>query len=390
VALAQVSKSGETKIKGSTTSVLPFTGPNLNDVIVDSQMVMNGSSSGSTVLDIYLNCFGTNLRAVPNPISSTSQITATIYYLTAAGTKRKLDLTFPATATMTNPSMAITNLTNNTVVDNNSTNRLTAILRGNLIRVVLTGARTIPVDVAATGTDFSKLESLAIKSDFLSDISFAQTVTSAPGQFMAFSGPVTASNSWYVADNGKAVTLLASFPGENGFCGGYFSPLVLKFDDELPVVDHKSNFKLVKNQGKNKIAWPSFKSEMYFLALDLDKNGKVDGGHELFGDINNFPNGFKNLEIYDLNHDGVIDEKDPVFKKLILWRDVNHDGKSSAKEIKTLKEMGVQSISLDFDKVSQDLTADASVLGPGKFTYKDKNGTEKKGRVWDIFLKIVP
>ncbi|MEK2690541.1 hypothetical protein [Bdellovibrio sp. GT3] len=386
-----LSLQAQTK-KSSTTSVLPFTGPNMNDVVLDSQLVMNGSNSDVTTLDIYVSCFGTNLRAVPNPISEQSDITATLYYLTAAGGKRKLDITFPATATMRTSASTDVDLTNATVLDNNTSTRLRARLKGNLIRINLEGAKTIPVDVLATGTNFTKLDALDVKSDFLSGITFAQKVTNSNSErrYMAFDGPITAASNWYASENGKSLTMLAAFPGETSFCGGYFSPLVLKFDDELPKVEKTSKFPLIANQNGRKISWPTFDDEMYFLVHDQNGNKKVDGGHELFGDINNFQDGFKNLEVYDFNKDGLIDSKDPVFAKLRLWKDSNHDGKSSAKELKTLKQLGVESISVKYTDATQDLGPNARLVGPGEFTYKDKKGEEKKGRVWDIFLKIVP
>lgn len=381
------------EIKASSMSVLPFTGPNLNDVVLDSQLTANGSASSVTTLDMYVSCFGTNLRAVPNPISENSTIYAKMTYLTSTGTKT-FEIPFPAKATMKSFKTEDSDqeLTNNTRVEGNSTQRLRAQLRGNLIRIELAEAKSIAVDVLATGTDFSKLSDLNTKAEFLSNISFRQTVPDSqdPVDFMAFTGPITGANNWYVSENGKTLTMLVSFPGENGYCGGFFSPLILKFDgDDMPTVDKSSRFPLF-GRAKHKISWPSFAGEVYFLALDRNRNGKIDGGRELFGDINKFPDGFKNLAIYDLNKDGVIDEKDPIFNKLLLWRDKNHDGISSASEIKTLKDMGVISIPLTYDGTLQSLNANAKVIGPGEFTYKKKNGEVNKGRVWDIFLKFIP
>ncbi|QDK45268.1 hypothetical protein DOM22_08935 [Bdellovibrio sp. ZAP7] len=377
--------------KAATTSVLPFTGPNLNDVVLDSQLVVSGSSGALTTLDIYVSCFGTNLRSVPNPISEYSQLFAKLRYLTVSGAYKQVEIQFPATATMnTYGAGAAQNITNNTVVNGDAKVHLDASLKGNLIRINLSEAKTIPVDVLASGTDFTKLSEFAVKSEFLKDISFRQEVATTPSQFMAFNGPVTASSQWYVSENGKTLTMLASFPGENRFCGGYFSPIVLKFDDEsLPVVNDTSYFPLFEGK-PHKISWPTFKSETYLLTYDANKNGKVDAGSELFGDINNYQDGFKNLAAYDENKDGVIDAKDPIWAHLRLWRDSNQDGKSSAKEIKTLKDMGVESISLKYENTTQDLNNHAKVVGPGEFTYRTKKGDIKKGRVWDIFLKIVP
>jgi len=39
---------------------------------------------------------------------------------------------------------------------------------------------------------------------------------------------------------------------------------------------------------------------------------------------------------------GVIDRRDAVFAKLLIWIDSNHDGISQPKELHHLKEMGIQ------------------------------------------------
>ncbi|MBO9665951.1 MAG: hypothetical protein J7501_03995, partial [Bdellovibrio sp.] len=249
LSLVSLSVHAQSKVKTSTTAVLPFTGPNLNDVVLDSQNPSD-QSNVQTTLDLYVNCFGTNLRAVTNPISEQSSIKTTLYYLTAGGNKRRLDITFPAVVTMVKkedgslPGMNPTDMTNQTVLDGNPASHTSAVRTGNLIRIELKGAKIIPVDVQATGADFAKVSSTSENANFLSDISFYQTV---PGgaekkQFMAFTGPITASHSWQVSANGKSLTMLASFPGENQFCGGYFSPIALSFTENTPVVDQKSSF----------------------------------------------------------------------------------------------------------------------------------------------------
>jgi hypothetical protein len=58
------------------------------------------------------------------------------------------------------------------------------------------------------------------------------------------------------------------------------------------------------------------------------------------------PNGFAALAVYDSNHDGVIDDKDPVFLQLRGWIDTNHNGRVDPGELHPLKELGVFSISL--------------------------------------------
>jgi hypothetical protein len=87
--------------------------------------------------------------------------------------------------------------------------------------------------------------------------------------------------------------------------------------------------------------------------LALPKNGKVESLSELFGNFtpqppSDDPNGFRALAVYDLNHDGVIDAADPIYSKLRVWIDSNHDGIAQPEELHSLQELGIERISLDY------------------------------------------
>ena len=91
-----------------------------------------------------------------------------------------------------------------------------------------------------------------------------------------------------------------------------------------------------------------------FLVLDLNGNGIVDNGSELFGqgtrlrlDENRLaPNGFVGLAQYDRlelggNDDGFISKEDQIWGKLLLWLDVDADGISTPGEIAHVYEYGL-------------------------------------------------
>ena len=88
------------------------------------------------------------------------------------------------------------------------------------------------------------------------------------------------------------------------------------------------------------------------LALDLNGDGKISDGSELFGNGTNTAtgkadNGYAALRQYDLNADGVIDAKDAVFAKLQVWVDGDGNGRTEAGELQLLKDLGIASLSLD-------------------------------------------
>jgi hypothetical protein len=78
--------------------------------------------------------------------------------------------------------------------------------------------------------------------------------------------------------------------------------------------------------------WTQEFNDDAFLALDLNGDGEINDGTELFG--NHTPtrfNGFNALESYDHpakggNNDGVISSGDLVYTYLRLWYDLNHNG----------------------------------------------------------------
>lgn len=88
------------------------------------------------------------------------------------------------------------------------------------------------------------------------------------------------------------------------------------------------------------------------LALDVNQDGIINNGTELFGDQTGYSNGFLALAQHDLNGDNVIDAQDAVFADLRAWIDANQNGFSEAEELHTMTSVGITAISLAYTDVS--------------------------------------
>lgn len=100
-----------------------------------------------------------------------------------------------------------------------------------------------------------------------------------------------------------------------------------------------------------------------FLALDLDGNGQIDDGRELFGDQNGAANGFEELRRYDGNSDGKIDLRDSIFPKLKVYNDINKNGQTDIGELKSLEEFQIAALLIDSQLISEQSDGGTAVLG---------------------------
>lgn len=110
---------------------------------------------------------------------------------------------------------------------------------------------------------------------------------------------------------------------------------------------------------KERIGWTSRSSSLAFAAVDLNGNGTIDDGAELFGIGTLLPggiraeNGFDALQQHDANGDGVIDAGDPIWAELQLWTDRNHDGASQAGELVAITKTDVTALELEFKRIGK-------------------------------------
>lgn len=144
------------------------------------------------------------------------------------------------------------------------------------------------------------------------------------------------------------------------------SPLVVDTNRDgyrFTGVEEGVRFDLDADGTRELVAWTAADSDDAFLAMDRNGNGRIDDGSELFG--NHTPvyadrpdptaaNGFEALKFghgpsYGASHlDGAVDARDAVFSRLLLWRDVNHNGVSEPEELEPLAASGLLAIGTDY------------------------------------------
>jgi len=185
---------------------------------------------------------------------------------------------------------------------------------------------------------------------------------------------------------------------ENNLCGGFLDPIILDLTGhgyQLTNVANGVKFDFFGTGTPIQMSWTAADWDGGFLALDRDGNGRIDNGTELFSNITPQPtkpgqpaNGFLALSVYDLpanggNGDGWIDEQDAIFSKLLVWVDKNHNGVSDPGELLTLRQAGIQAISLDYSR-SQWRDSFGNIF---RFSSRSRTNPSPNQPVYDVILQ---
>ena len=149
------------------------------------------------------------------------------------------------------------------------------------------------------------------------------------------------------------------------------------------------------------VSWTRGDAENAFLAFDRNGNGTIDDGTELFGSYTpafpgrdlriTAPNGFEALRFAESPSygatrvgDGLLDARDTIFARLLLWTDRNHNGISEPEELQAAAEAGVVSIGTDYKTIGRVDRFGNQFRQKGRLTWADG----EDANVYDVWLKI--
>lgn len=318
-------------------------------------------SGNSVTIKMHMSCFGTNLRYVGNPISPNAVVTGN-FIMNIAGTDHSFFVKFPGELVAAsgiksghvqpmsadyfggpgNHLVSAGVFGNTIILNTNLSGKISVDANGKI--------HEPPASQKGVKLKTFKFDQVAtcVGNAVYGHMGHSSTNPTYPcGEFMGKTGVLaTVFRSISVAPDQSVVDIDFAFPGQTGFCGGYWSPLMVFLDEDRPKFNNISSFSL---NSTGKTHWPEAKSKGYFLALDQNNNKLIDQRDELFGQNDGAENGFEVLKKHDENKDGVIDRKDPVFAKLVLWNDSDGNGQSDPAEL-TKAAQTLKSISLLYKK----------------------------------------
>jgi hypothetical protein len=193
----------------------------------------------------------------------------------------------------------------------------------------------------------------------------------------------------------------------NGFeCTNAASPIIVSLGHgaryDLTSATDGVVFDLDADGIPEQIAWTPSDSEIAFLAIDRDGDGKITSGKELFGDhtIPGVASGFEALAEMAMQanggvRSGSITSDDPLFSRLLLWTDTNHNGISEAWELRPasdqLSAIGLGAVvTRREDRFGNVFRYKGWVhvrTAPGRnHTRSAKEDHERQRVIWDVFL----
>jgi hypothetical protein len=137
-------------------------------------------------------------------------------------------------------------------------------------------------------------------------------------------------------------------------------PLVMSLEREsryaLTSLQGGIQFDIDADGDLDRVSWTEPGSDVAFLALDRDGDGRITSGKELIGGhgvsgATNGPNALSALAQEALGGEqrAMVDSRNPLFFRLLLWTDGNHNGVSELHELRSAQHL-VSAIGLGFSR----------------------------------------
>ncbi len=156
------------------------------------------------------------------------------------------------------------------------------------------------------------------------------------------------------------------------FGAQFIDPLVINLDSNIAdVSDQKFLFDIDSDGILDNIS--KLGSGSGYLALDLNGDGTINDGSELFGTKSG--DGFSDLAKYDSDKNGWIDEADEIWSKLLIWsKDSSGNDILYGLKDKDIGAIYLGNVSTDFSMKSPlDNATNAAIRKTGIFLYENGN-----------------
>jgi len=159
---------------------------------------------------------------------------------------------------------------------------------------------------AADNSRVLRIDAMQISEQEITEVAFS-------GQFQTADGRSISLDLSYSMQRSYSATGISASVSS----GAAKDPLVLNFDGlGARLRADRYDFDLDSDGADDSVA--TLASGSAYLALDRNGDGQINNGSELFGTLSG--DGFADLTAYDVDGNGFIDEADPVFSQLSLFR----------------------------------------------------------------------
>ncbi|MGE3612046.1 MAG: Ig-like domain-containing protein, partial [Sulfurimonas sp.] len=206
--------------------------------------------------------------------------------------------------------------------------------------LVIDSKNSDQVIITNQNNDNNAIETIMLSDgSYLTNIDVQRIVTDL--SIYAQENNLDISSAEAIRANSELVQLFNTSWKDAETSGTYTPPLVLDLNQNdqtsTALADSHAYFDYNGDGDREHTAW--MESGDALLAMDLNGDGAITNGGELFGDFTKLQDGsfaqdgYAALAQYDSNSDNIIDKNDARFGELLLWKDDNRDGKSTSNEL---------------------------------------------------------